>query len=200
MARGKKGGQQEINASSMADIAFLLLIFFLVTTTIDQDKGILHGLPPWSEEPPPDIKLYERNVLEILVNSNDQLLVEQEYIKIDKLREITKKHIDNHGRLENFSVSPQDAIVSLKNDRGTSYGMYIQVQNELKAAYAEVRDAMALRISNGAFTYKDLEMCSEKTNDRVSEAQRRQCEIWKVEVRDYYPMKISEAEPTGFGK
>jgi biopolymer transport protein ExbD len=199
MARGKKA-QQEINASSMADIAFLLLIFFLVTTTIDQDKGILHGLPPWSEEPPPDIKLYERNVLEILVNSNDQLLVEQEYMKIDKLREITKKHIDNHGRLENFSVSPQDAIVSLKNDRGTSYGMYIQVQNELKAAYGEVRDAMALRITNGSMTYAELEKCADKANDRVSDAQRTQCEKWRNEVRDYYPMKISEAEPTGFGK
>lgn len=197
MARGKRGGQQEINASSMADIAFLLLIFFLVTTTIDQDKGILHGLPPWSDEPPPDIQLRERNVLEILVNSNNQLLVEQEYITIDKLREVTKTHITNEGRLENFSVSPQDAIVSLKNDRGTSYDTYLQVQNELKAAYSEVRDGMALRLSNGALTYKEIETCSDKSNNRVSEAQRNQCDAWKKEIRDYYPMKISEAEPTG---
>jgi biopolymer transport protein ExbD len=200
MARTKKGGQQEINASSMADIAFLLLIFFLVTTTIDQDKGILHGLPPWTDEPPPDIELRERNVLEILVNANNQLLVEQEYIKIDRLREITKTHLTNEGRLPNFSTSPQDAIVSLKNDRGTSYDMYIQVQNELKAAYAEVRDEMALTLSKGAFIYKEIETCAEKTNTRVSDAQRKQCDIWKQEIKEYYPMKISEAEPSGAKK
>lgn len=121
MAKGKKRGSTEINASSMADIAFLLLIFFLVTTTIDQDKGILHGLPPWTDEPPPDIELREKNVLEILVNSNNQLLVEGEYLDVSNLKDMAIKHISNNGRLPNFSENPKKAIISLKNDRGTSF-------------------------------------------------------------------------------
>ena len=81
MGRSKTKGAKEIDASSMADIAFLLLIFFLVTTTIDQDKGIIHKLPTWSEEPPPDdVRINDRELLEILVNANNQLLVEQDYV------------------------------------------------------------------------------------------------------------------------
>lgn len=195
---GNKKGQQEINASSMADIAFLLLIFFLVTTTIDQDKGILHGLPPWDEETL-DIKINKRNILQVLVNSNDQLLVNNEFVKVSQLREITKRHITNNGRLPNYSLNPQDAVVSLKNDRGTSYGIYIEIQNELKAAYSEIRNEKAAILSNGSMTYKEIEQCSEKTNTNVTDAQRNQCDTWKKEIRAEFPMKISEAEPTQFG-
>lgn len=196
MAKGKRGST-EINASSMADIAFLLLIFFLVTTTIDQDKGILHGLPPWTDVPPPDVKLKEKNVLEILVNSANQLLVEGEYMDVSGLRDLTIKHISNNGRLPNFSTSPKDAIISLKNDRGTSYDIYIQIQNELKAAYSELRNKETDKVSRGEFlTYEELKKCA----DPVEEHKRYlKCKEWKGIVKEAIPMKISEAEPENIG-
>lgn len=197
MASSRRKGSTEINASSMADIAFLLLIFFLVTTTIDQDKGILHKLPPWSDLPPPDVKLRERNVLEILVNANNQLLVETDYVDIGELKDIAVKHLDNRGKLENYSVSPQDAIISLKNDRGTNYGTYIQIQNELKAAYNEVRDKFALSLTNGSMTYKELDDCA--SNPDLGESKKSYCQTLKDQVQDEYPMKISEAEPVNLG-
>jgi biopolymer transport protein ExbD len=176
MARSKRIAP-EINASSMADIAFLLLIFFLVTTTIDTDKGIIHKLPPWNPDlpPPEDVKLNKRNVLVVLVNAQDYLLVNGNYEKISNLRKRTKEFIDNRGLNPDMSVSPSDAVVSLQNDRATSYNMYIQVQNEVKAAYRELRDSYAQRKFN-------------KPYDKLSENQAK-------EVRDEYPLKISEAEP-----
>ena len=94
----KKRSTPEINAGSMADIAFLLLIFFLVTTTMDVDKGLMVKLAPWTDEPPPeDNKIKEKNIFVVLVNSNDQLLVEDDYLSIDQLREASKDFIDNNG-------------------------------------------------------------------------------------------------------
>lgn len=176
MARAKRA-VPEINASSMADIAFLLLIFFLVTTTIDTDKGIIHKLPPWNPElpPPEDIQLNKRNLLVVLVNAQDYLLVNGDYEKINNLRKRTKEFIDNRGNNPNLSVSPQKAVVSLQNDRGTSYDMYIQVQNEVKAAYRELRESYSQRKFN-------------KTFEQLNEDQAK-------EVREEYPLKISEAEP-----
>lgn len=197
MASSRKKGSTEINASSMADIAFLLLIFFLVTTTIDQDKGILNKLPPWSDLPPPDVKLRERNVLEILVNANNQLLVEVDYIEISELKDIAVKHLDNRGKLENYSTSPQDAIISLKNDRGTNYGTYIEIQNELKAAYNEVRNKYALSITGGVMNFQQLDECSD--NPDLSEGKKSECQKLKDQVQEEYPMKISEAEPVNLG-
>ena len=97
MARNKRA-IPEINAGSMADIAFLLLIFYLVTTTMDTDKGINRKLPPFDEElveDPPPIK--ERNIFTVLVNSNDQLLVEDEYLQISELRAKAMEFVDNNG-------------------------------------------------------------------------------------------------------
>jgi biopolymer transport protein ExbD len=168
----------EINASSMADIAFLLLIFFLVTTTMDIDKGLMVLLPPYSEEPPPDSDVNKRNVLEILVNANDMLLVENQPLAVDELREITKKHVNNRGADPNFSDSPTKAVVSLSNDKGTSYDIYFNVQNELKAAYNELRDAFAQQ--KFGRDYENLD----KDQQRV--------------VKDEYPLRISEAEPKDF--
>lgn len=179
MAR-KSRSIPEINAGSMADIAFLLLIFFLVTTTMDSDSGITIKLPPWEENqdvPPPPIKA--RNVLEVLVNSQNQLLVEGDVMKINQLRDKTKKFITNEGADPNMSVSPEKAVISLKNDRGTSYVTYISVQNELKAAYREVRDEYALRTFGRKF--------GDLTEDKKEEVQKK------------YPQKISEAEPENIG-
>jgi biopolymer transport protein ExbD len=180
MARNKRG-VPETNASSMADIAFLLLIFFLVTTTIASDKGLIHKLPPWSEEePPPPTDLYKRNTMIVLLNAQDYLLVNGEYEKINNLRARTKEFIDNRGKNPAMSDSPQKAVVSLQNDRGTSYNMYIQVQNEVKAAYRELRDDFSMKKFNKPF---------EKLNDEEAAL-----------VREEYPLKISEADPKDLGE
>ena len=163
----------EINAGSMADIAFLLLIFFLVTTTLDTDKGIAITLPPFTpnEDVVPSPK---RNVLEILVNSRDDLLVEGNRVKITDLTKVTREFLTNNGANPNLSDSPLVAIISLKNDRSTSYDIYIKVQNELKRAYNELRNEESQRKYG-----KDFEDIPNKDQKVIS---------------DVYPIKVSEAE------
>lgn len=180
MSKKKSRGVPEINAGSMADIAFLLLIFFIVATTMDVDSGILTKLPPMPEdqmEEPPEIK--ERNVLTVLVNAKDQLLVEGEWADVSTLRSTTKEFITNPQKKETLPEDPTKAVVSLQNDRGTSYKTYIQVQNELKAAYNEVRDEE----SRSRFS---------KKFDDLNDAQKK-------EIQAVYPIKISEAEPKDIG-
>lgn len=171
----------EINAGSMADIAFLLLIFFLVTTTIAEDKGILVRLPPWSDEEPDITKLKERNVYSVLVNANNQLLVREEPMRIAQLRENAKEFISNPRRMENMSESPKNAIISLKNDRGTNYQTYLAVYNELKGAYDELWDELARK------------RYGEPYSDDMPFAQRKA-------IKGEIPMVLSEAEPTNFGE
>jgi biopolymer transport protein ExbD len=182
MPRNKDRGPGEINAGSMADIAFLLLIFFLVTTTMKVDKGLLVKLPPWpkNEDEIENVEVEDRNTLKILINSRDQLLVEGDELRIEQLKKKTKRFIANPHNRQDFSESPQKAVVSLKNDRGTSYDMYIQVYNELKAAYNELRNEKAQEKFGKPYT----KLNKEQTN----------------EIRDIYPIKISEAEPTKFGE
>jgi biopolymer transport protein ExbD len=180
MSKSKNRMSNEINAGSMADIAFLLLIFFLVTTTIAEDKGVLVKLPQWSEEPPPEMKLNSRNVYSVLVNAQDQLLVRGEQMKIEELKNNTKIFIANPDKRSDMSENPQKAIISIKNDRGTKYKTYLEVYNELKAAYNELWEEAAM-----AKFGKNL---SELTN-----AQQK-------EVKDAIPLVISEAEPTKFGE
>jgi len=189
----------EINAGSMADIAFLLLIFFLVTTTMDVDTGLTRKLPPPIEEElekPPEVK--ERNVFQVLVNANDDLLVEGEPILVTQLRDAAKEFIVGdktftdqsmpEGRptdvplLGRIMVSKQ--IVSLQNDRGTSYEMYIKVQNELVGAYNEVRNDFAQQ--KFGKTMQELETAAE--NSKLFENQLKA-------VKKMYPQRISEAEP-----
>lgn len=170
----------EINAGSMADIAFLLLIFFLVTTTIVEDKGVLVKLPPWSEEEPDITQLKKRNVYSVLVNANNDLLVREQPMRISDLRENAKEFISNPLQREDLAESPKKAIVSLKNDRGTKYGTYLRVYNELKAAYNELRNELALKRFGKEYEFLD----SEK----------------RKQVRSEIPLIISEAEPTAFGE
>ena len=166
----------EINAGSMADIAFLLLIFFLVTTTMDVDTGIARKLPVLDEEQEiEDMQGNDRNIYEVYVNNKDALLVEEQEMDIDNLREGAKEFLNNNGRDPKLSDNPEKAIVSLQNSRGTSYEMYIAVQNELTAAYNELRDEAALR----KYSLNYSELAKDK----------------KKEIRKMYPMKISEAEP-----
>ncbi len=171
----------EINAGSMADIAFLLLIFFLVTTTIDVDKGITVKLPPWSEVPPETKKLRKRNVFSVLVNAQDQLLVRAELADITQLRERAKEFIANPQRREDLSTNPKNAIISLKNDRGTSYKQYLAVYNELKAAYNELWDDECRKLYGIPYS------------DDLPRA-------YKKAIKEKIPMVLSEAEPTNFGE
>lgn len=171
----------EINAGSMADIAFLLLIFFLVTTTIVEDKGITVKLPPWSDEEPDITKLKKRNVFSVLVNSQDQLLVRGELARVEELRERAKTFINNPLNLEDMSEDPTKAIISLKNDRGTSYEAYLMVYNELKAAYSELWDELS-RQRYGVPYSEDMPFAYKKT------------------IREEIPFVLSEAEPTAFGE
>ena len=171
----------EINAGSMADIAFLLLIFFLVTTTIVEDKGITVKLPPWSEEEPDITRLKTRNVFSVLVNAQDQLLVRGRVMDVDRLREEAKLFIANPYNQPDMAEKPTKAIISLKNDRGTSYQAYLQVYNELKAAYNELWDEMSLS-KYGVPYSEDMPFAYKKT------------------IRDEIPFVLSEAEPTAFGE
>ncbi len=141
MARSSRRGKNEINAGSMADIAFLLLIFFLVTTTFPNDRGILFTLPPKPDpnQPPPDVTKNQRNIFKILVNSNDQLLVEDEPVRnVDAIKDQVKEFVLNNGRNPNMSDSPEEAVVSFKTDRGSSYEIFINVLDQLDAAYNEM--------------------------------------------------------------
>ncbi len=178
MAR-KKRSTPEINAGSMADIAFLLLIFFLVTTTMDTDTGLRALLPPMpdpNEVPPPFNK---RNVFEIRINSGNQLLVEGELRDISQLEDLTVKFITNNGNDATLSDNPQKAIVSLQNDRGTDYDIYVQVQDRLRLAYNKVRERAAQ--TKYGRDYKSLTESEQKI------------------IREEYPQKISEAEPKDIG-
>jgi len=179
MARDKRGAP-EVNAGSMADIAFLLLIFFLVTTTIDADKGITVKLPPWSEEPPEPMKLNERNVFSVLVNANDQLLVRNEPADISTLRERAKEFISNPQGRPDLAIRPTSAIISLKNDRGTTYKAYLRVYNELKGAYDEL------------WNEESLKMYGVPYSDQLTTDQKNAIKL-KI------PFVLSEAEPTAFG-
>ena len=191
----------EINAGSMADIAFLLLIFFLVTTTMDTDTGLIRKLPeipPKDQPPPPKIK--QRNIFEILVNANDQLLVEGEYIQITELRAKAKdfiKSVPNNPNMPEFKpteipglgvVPVSKQIISLQNDNGTSYEMYIKVQNELVGAYNELRNEFAQQKFGKTFTELVQQAGASDANEEKMKA-----------VKKFYPQRISEAEPKKVG-
>lgn len=228
----------EINAGSMADIAFLLLIFFLVTTTMDTDKGILRILPPPIDEEdpdPPEVK--EKNVYVVLVNANDQLLVEGEPMRIENLKEGAMEFLTNSGvfsdsysdpelperswirraecieninaaksvlssnpdneqaknalekweenlmaveLLGEFKTLPSSALISLQNDNGTSYDMYIQVQNELQSAVNQLRDDLSM--DRFGVPYDQLNPLKDDKEKIIA-------------IRQVFPQRISEAEP-----
>ncbi len=195
-----------VNAGSMADIAFLLLIFFLVTTTIETDSGLNRKLPPIEEViDPPIIK--ERNIFTVVVNKNNQLLVEEELKDISDVRTLAIEFLDNGGgagedscdycqgkKNPSSSDNPEKAIISLKNDRETSYKVYIAVQNELVAAYNELRNREYLRLnpmSGMNFVQANNRYADPRTSSDEKEKLKPQLNI----VKSMYPQKLSEAEP-----
>ena len=206
MAR-KNRPTAEIPNGSMADIAFLLLIFFLVTTTIANDKGIAMLLPPKPDpnEPPPEVTKNDRNIFKILANSQDKLLVEDEPLTdVFELREMVKSFILNFGnpgeegvaiynslpnsmkafsssvRRSDYSDDPTEAVVSFKADRGTSYELYVQVLDQVNAAY---NDVYGERIGLSAAEFLQL--------DRDDPVQDKKYKT----AREGIPRAISIAEP-----
>lgn len=166
----------DINGSSLADIAFLLLIFFLVVTTIDVDTGIGLVLPPIPDdiEPPP---VRERNLMNILVNAQGMVLINEQPSAIAEVKQRVKDFVDNNGVDPDLSESPDDAIVSIKTDRRTPYNVYIDMLDEVMGAYEDLRN-MASQDRFGV-PYRSLEDNSPQ----------------KDEIREMYPKRISIAEP-----
>ncbi|NGP87752.1 biopolymer transporter ExbD [Fodinibius halophilus] len=179
---GKKREREdpEVGGAGMADIAFLLLIFFLLVTTIDVDTGIGLQLPPAPEEDqePPPIK--KRNMMKILVNAQGQVLMgteETQPTPVTQVKRNLKEFITNRGQDPNLSDNPDKAIVSIQTQRDTPYNVYINMLDEVMGAYAELRNQAAQ--SNYGVPYDRLEEGSERHE----------------KVKDMYPKKISIAEP-----
>ncbi len=187
MARKTPG----LNTGSMSDISFLLLAFFLMVSNINTDMGIARKLPPPLPEDAeaPDVR--ERNIFVVMVNKDDRLLLNNEYGRIEDLKDRAKEFLGNPNDLPNLpekvatdipllgTVDVSKGVISLRNDRGTSYDMYLQVQNELTAAIKEMRDDMSTAYFGKKFA-------------DITESQREAIET-------AIPVAISEAEPTKIG-
>ena len=183
-----------INASSTADIAFMLLIFFLITTSMDTDKGLARRLPPPvpKEQKDQDVDIKKRNLLLVLINSNNQILCGDQYVDIKQLKDLVKEFVQNPFNDEHKPEKVEEDvpffgkvmitknhIISLQNDRGTEYQAYIDVQNELAKAYNELRN----------------EISKEKFGQLFDALTQEQQDA----VIQIYPQKISEAEPKNYG-
>lgn len=194
MAKGNRK-VPEINTSSTADIAFLLLIFFLITTSMDTDMGLFRQLPPMPDEKQEkndDIKIKERNILQVMINRNNEIMCNGEEISASDLRERAKEFIANPNNEEdkperivmdvpyfgNLAVT-KNHVISVQNDGDTSYSIYFEVQNELVAAYNELRDQISLQKW-------------QKKYEALTEDQQHA-------IRKIYPQKISEAVPKTYG-
>ncbi len=192
MASKKK--VEGINASSMADISFLLLIFWLTTTTMVNDKGLQRRLPPMPDEnqKQEDVKVNRRNIIQVKINSQDRIFAAGQIMDIsqvkDKIIEFVTNPTDDETmpekeikNIEGYGEYPvSKGVVSLQNDRGTSYDAYLRVQNELVKAFNEIRDNFALR------TYGKVYNSLEEDQQKV--------------VREAIPQSISEAEPKDISK
>lgn len=198
-----KRAAPEVNAGSMADIAFLLLIFFLVTTTIETDSGISRKLPPPVEEnvEPPILK--QKNIFVVEVNKNNDLLVEEAPMELADLRKAAIEFLDNGGgtgddrceycqgeRSPSSSDNPDKAVISLRNNRETDYSTYIAVQNELVAAYNFLRNREAERLFGKTFIQMEQDV---KDVNYPGDKERLKENIKKIQLM--YPEKLSEAEP-----
>jgi len=193
----------EVQAGSMADIAFLLLIFFLVTTTVDKDKGILRQLPSTSSEPP-EGNIKQKNILRFLVNQDNELLANDDRITIADVREKTIAFLDNGGldktnehycdycqgeRLQNASDNPNKAVVAIEVDRLSNYKTYIALQNEVLAAYNFLRNREANRLfSTDYLTIK--KQLDEAATPEIEQKLKEQL----TTIRNLYPQQISEAK------
>jgi biopolymer transport protein ExbD len=205
-----KRSAPEVNAGSMADIAFLLLIFFLVTTTIPKDSGINRKLPPM--EPPNDdeVVIKQKNIFTVLINGKDQLLVEDELMELKDLRKAAMEFLDNGGSTDadgnkcdyckgkgdpRSSDHPDKAIISLKNERETSYKTYISVQNELVAAYNDLRNIRALEVGpRKGFSGINFVKMENDFKDVNFVGNKEKLKEVIDQIRKEYPEKLSEVQ------
>lgn len=197
----RRGAPPEVNAGSMADIAFLLLIFFLVTTTIETDAGLDRMLPPM-EPPDIDVVIKEKNIFTVNINKNGQLLVEEELLDLKELRSAAIAFLDNNGdksctfckgkQDESSSDNPTKAIISLKNDRETQYGIYITVQNEIVGAYNDLRNRESQRLYGKEFTDMEAQYLNPETESAIRDELKEKVQ----KIQEMFPQKFSEAETT----
>ena len=200
----RRKGAPEVNAGSMADIAFLLLIFFFVTTTIETDAGLDRMLPP-IEPPDTDVVIKQKNIFTVGINKNGQLLVEEQLMDLEDLRDAAIAFLDNGGapsgspdycnyckgkRDAGSSDNPGKAIISLKNDRETKYATYITVQNELVGAYNDLRNREAQRLYGRDFTDMEAEYLNPETPSSLRDDLKDKVKT----IQDLFPQKLSEAE------
>lgn len=183
-----------INGTSSADIAFMLLIFFLITTSMDTDRGLARRLPPPvpKDQQKEDMDIKKRNLMVVLINSTNQILANNEFVDIAQLKDKVKEFIDNPYNDEHkpekieenipffgSMMVTKNHVISLQNDRGTEYQAYINVQNELAKAYTELRDDVSMKKFGKIFLDLDEEQ--------------------QAAVQKIYPQRISEAEPKNYG-
>lgn len=195
----RRKGAPEVNAGSMADIAFLLLIFFLVTTTIETDAGLDRMLPP-IEPPDTDVIIKQKNIFTVNINKNGQLLVEDNLMNLKDLRKAAMAFLENNAdgtctyckgkKEQSSSDNPTKAIISLKNDRETKYSTYITVQNELVGAYNDLRNREAQRLYGRDFTKMEAEYLNPETPSSIRDDLKDKVK----RIQDMFPQKLSEAE------
>lgn len=192
---GKKRKMPGLNTSSTADISFMLLIFFLVTTSMDTDQGLGRTLPkpPEDDQLNNEIKIKERNILNIRINKDNYVMIGDDYASLADVKERAKEFIKNPDNRANLpELKPkkikglgktmmvtENHVISVQTDRGTDYGVYFQVQDALVAAYNELRD----ELSKEEFGYKYEYLTADQ----------------QKAIREVYPQKISEAEPKKYG-
>lgn len=192
---GKKRKMPGLNTSSTADISFMLLIFFLVTTSMDTDQGLGRTLPkpPEDDQLNNEIKVKERNILNIRINKDNYVMIGDDYASLDDVKERAKEFIKNADNKPNLPelkakkikglgktmMVTENHVISVQTDRGTDYGVYFAVQDALVAAYNELRDELSKQ--EFGFKYEFLKPEEQKA------------------IREVYPQKISEAEPKKYG-
>ncbi|RMB58548.1 biopolymer transporter ExbD [Dokdonia sinensis] len=193
----------EVNAGSMADIAFLLLIFFLVTTTIDKDKGIFRQLPPDKTENEGQVSM--RNIMVVNINSDGELLVNQELLPVSELAQQAIDFIDNGGIIEESSDlfcdycegvrdatssdHPKKAVIAITSNRDTKYGDYIAVQNIITSAYNTLRDRTSQQLYGWDFTEIQAQVKAGSYDGNLEKVKSQ-----LNRIKDMYPMIITETE------
>ena len=191
----------EINAGSMADIAFLLLIFFLVTTTMNVDSGILRKIAKKNEKQP-EIKIKEKNILEVNINKNNELFVDEKIIQLKELKQIAIDFIDNGGGLGTNNTScdwctgnkdktssdhPSKAFIYIKPANTANYETYITVLNDVNAAYTHLRNKLSAKIYKMNYV-RLLEEVKKEGNNKNELLQKIKY------IREKYPLLVSDSE------
>ncbi|MFY0603186.1 MAG: biopolymer transporter ExbD [Flavobacteriaceae bacterium] len=196
-----KRNTPEINAGSMADIAFLLLIFFLVTTTMDTDTGIQRKLSKKEKKAPP-IVIQDRNILEVKINQHNELMFDEQIIGIKDIKKLVINFIDNGGGLDKNNLTcdwcngqkdklssdhPSKAFISISVNRSTSYETYIKVLDEINKAYAFLRSKLSVKLYGQSYKslFEDLKSNPQNSNEIQDKI---------ANIRSKYPLLVADSE------